>query len=74
VKMHGLATSPPMYRSEKQLLMASPQEYHFNSRAQLPTAPTTPVQLPPLQLSARTERREQSAERDSRMHLSSLLG
>lgn len=74
VKLHALATSPPMHRPEKQFLMASPRGYHFNSRAQLPTAPTTPVQLPPLQLSARTERREQSAERDSRMHLSSLLG
>ena len=75
VKPHSLtATSPHLHRSEKQLLMASPREYHFNSRAQLPTAPTTPVQLPPLQLSAGSKRRERSAERDSRMHLSSLLG
>jgi Myb-like DNA-binding protein FlbD len=74
-KFHVLtAPSPPAHRSEKQLLMASPREYHFNSWGQLPTAPTTPVQLPPLQLSARPERREQSTERDSRMHLSSLLG
>jgi Myb-like DNA-binding protein FlbD len=68
------AISPQLHRSEKQLSMASPRDYHFNNRAQLPTAPTTPVQLPPLQLSTRSERRDQSAERDSRMHLSSLLG
>ncbi len=73
--LHSLtATSPPLHRSEKQLSMASPRDYHFNTRAQLPTAPTTPVQLPPLQLSTRSERRDQSVERDSRMHLSSLLG
>jgi Myb-like DNA-binding protein FlbD len=74
-KLHSLtATSPQMHRSENQVVMASPRDYHFNSRAQLPTAPTTPVQLPPLQLSTRSERRDHSAERDSRMHLSSLLG
>jgi Myb-like DNA-binding protein FlbD len=73
--LHSLtATSPPLHRSEKQLSMASPRNYQFNTRAQLPTAPTTPIQLPPLQLSTRSERRDQSAERDSRMHLSSLLG
>jgi len=73
--LNGLtASSPQMHRSEKQHLMASPRDYHFNSRSQLPTAPSTPVQLPPLQLSTRLERRDHSAERDSRMHLSSLLG
>jgi Myb-like DNA-binding protein FlbD len=73
--LHSLtAISPQLHRSEKQLSMASPRDYRFNNRAQLPTAPTTPVQLPPLQLSTRSERRDQSAERDSRMHLSSLLG
>lgn len=73
--LHSLtATSLPSHRSEKQLSMASPRVYHCSTRAQLPTAPTTPVQLPPLQLSTRSERRDQSAERDSRMHLSSLLG
>ena len=73
--LHSLtAISPQLHRPEKQLSMASPRDYHLNTRAQLPTAPTTPVQLPPLQLSTRSERRDQSAERDSRMHLSSLLG
>ena len=68
------SSSPSMHRAENPLGASSPREYHFSHRPQLPTAPTTPVQLPPLQMSARPEWRDQSAERDSRMHLSSLLG
>ncbi|KAL2074424.1 hypothetical protein VTL71DRAFT_8202 [Oculimacula yallundae] len=52
----------------------SPRMYHSESRAQLPTAPPTPVQLPPLQLTPRRINADYSAERDTRMHLSSLLG
>ncbi|KAH7418205.1 hypothetical protein BKA64DRAFT_192266 [Cadophora sp. MPI-SDFR-AT-0126] len=57
-----------------QMSSHSPRLYHPESRPQLLTAPPTPVQLPPLQFSARYEILEQSTERDARMHLSSLLG
>jgi len=74
-KFHSLtATSPQTHRTEKQHMVASPRDYHLNFRSQLPTAPSTPVQLAPLQLSSRPERRDVSVDRDSRMHLSSLLG
>ncbi|KAH6720013.1 hypothetical protein BKA61DRAFT_227620 [Leptodontidium sp. MPI-SDFR-AT-0119] len=71
------ANSSSIRRTEQhnyQIPSHSPRMYHPESRAQLPTAPPTPVQLPPLQLASRYENQEQSAERDTRMHLSSLLG
>jgi Myb-like DNA-binding protein FlbD len=59
------APSPPLYRrGEHYIFPPSPRESQHESRAQLPTAPPTPVQLPPLKL---------EKPRDSRMHLSSLL-
>jgi Myb-like DNA-binding protein FlbD len=66
------ALSPPLYRrmEEQHTFSPSPRDYH-DPRAQLPTAPPTPVQLPPLQLPAQPQRSEKP--RDSRMHLSSLL-
>ncbi|KIN06066.1 hypothetical protein OIDMADRAFT_141697 [Oidiodendron maius Zn] len=69
----------PLYQrpSNTQANIYSPQETIHHSRAQLPTAPPTPLQLPPLQLTARSNRQEQlelQGERDSRMNLSSLLG
>ena len=69
------APSPPMYRWNHQKYPGapSPTERIFDLRVQLPTAPPTPVQLPPLQLTVRQDRSELSSERDSRMHLSSLL-
>lgn len=69
----GRAISPPLYRRAEQYhtLPPSPRDYYTDSRAQLPTAPPTPVQLPPLQFVVAPE---PPAERDSRMHLSSLLG
>lgn len=81
-KSHGLnAISPAMYhRQEPQhhvLTPHSPRDYQPNARPQLLTAPQTPVQLPPLlQLTERHERPEvpSDRDRDSRMHLSSLLG
>ncbi|KAK0113148.1 hypothetical protein ONS95_014847 [Cadophora gregata] len=51
-----------------------PRIYHPESRTQLLTAPSTPVQLPPIQFSTRYENLERLTERDTRMHLSSLLG
>jgi Myb-like DNA-binding protein FlbD len=75
--IHGLkALSPPMYRWNDQKYRAppSPPEHNHDPRVQLPIAPPTPVQLPPLQNNSRQDRPEVSAERDSRMHLSSLLG
>ncbi|KAH8815770.1 Homeodomain-like protein [Xylogone sp. PMI_703] len=48
----------------------SPREYRYDSRTQLPTAPPTPVQLPPLHISIALE---QQSDRDVRMNLSSLL-
>jgi len=62
--------SPQPYRRPEQhhAIPPSPREYHYDARPQTLTAPSTPVQLPPLQLSARSE-----PARDSRMHLSSLL-
>jgi Myb-like DNA-binding protein FlbD len=61
---------PDQYHS---MLPQSPREYHFDQRAQFMTAPPTPVQLPPLQWNSRETQLDQPAERDSRMHLSSLL-
>jgi len=67
------ALSPQLYRRPEhyQGIPQSPRDLHFDSRPQVLTAPPTPVQLPPLQLplSARSE-----LARDTRMHLSSLLG
>jgi Myb-like DNA-binding protein FlbD len=73
------ALSPPLYRRSEYhaAVPLSPREYHPDPRSQLLTAPPTPVQLPPLQLKTRTEVQEQPEQltgRDSRMHLSSLLG
>jgi Myb-like DNA-binding protein FlbD len=69
----------PLYRrvSDTQAAVYPQQDGHQQSRAQLPTAPPTPQQLPQLQLTARPNRQEQlehQGERDSRMNLSSLLG
>ena len=68
----GGAASPSIYRRADQhhVLPPSPRDYYLETRSQLPTAPPTPVQLPPLHFN----QAEHSAERDSRMHLSSLLG
>ena len=70
--------SPPCRRTgDTQATAYSPQEATHHSRAQLPTAPPTPLQLPRLQLTATSSRQEQldhQGERDSRMNLSSLLG
>ena len=65
--------SPPLYRrgEHHHIMPPSPRDSHHDPRSQLPTAPSTPVQLPPLQLTAGPELQ---GERDSRMHLSSLLG
>lgn len=70
------AHSSSVQRPEQyyQMPTHSPQIYRPNSRPQLPTAPPTPLQLPPLHFSARYEVLEQSTEKDTRMHLSSLLG
>lgn len=52
----------------------SPGTCHQEFRPQLPTAPPTPVQLPPLQANLRRhELAEHSVEKDTRMNLSSLL-
>jgi Myb-like DNA-binding protein FlbD len=72
-KVYGTSTlSSPTYRRPEQYHVATdqPRDYH-EPQAQLLTAPSTPVQLPPLQISRSST--EQPAERDSRMHLSSLL-
>lgn len=67
----GSAISPLYRRAEHHhALPSSPRDFYREPRSQLPTAPPTPVQLPPLQFSTA----ELPAERDSRMHLSSLLG
>jgi len=75
---HGMnACSPSTYRQskpEQYMVASSPREYQHDCRIQLMTAPSTPVQLPPLQMTGRTAPPEKPAERDSRMHLSSLLG
>jgi Myb-like DNA-binding protein FlbD len=76
---HTPHTFSPVYQrtTSTQASIYSPQETTHYSRAQLPTAPPTPLQLPPLQLTARSNRQEQlepQGERDSRMNLSSLLG
>jgi Myb-like DNA-binding protein FlbD len=77
-KVHGLSAISPVYRQskpEQHVMASSPREYQQDCRMQLMTAPSTPVQLPPLQMmNTRASRPEQAAERDSRMHLSSLLG
>ncbi|KAG9247633.1 Homeodomain-like protein [Calycina marina] len=69
VKHASSALSKTFYRRPEQNAPPSPLNYHHDPRAYLPTAPPTPVQLPPLQLYKRSE-----VSRDTRMHLSSLLG
>lgn len=81
---HAPHTLSPHYRptgDSQATTSYSPQDGPNSSRAQLPTAPPTPLQLPPLQLTARLNRQDQldyqgerERERDSRMNLSSLLG
>lgn len=75
---HGVsAISPSAYRQSKPaqyMTASSPREHQHDYREQLMTAPSTPVQLPPLQMANRRARPEQTSGRDSRMHLSSLLG
>lgn len=75
---HGVsAISPSSYRQFKPpqyMTASSPRDHQHDYRDQLMTAPSTPVQLPPLQMSNRTARPEQTSGRDARMHLSSLLG
>ncbi len=70
-KAYGTALSSPLYRRPDQYYASppSPRDFYHESRSQLPTAPPTPVHLPPLLSSGA----EQPVERDSRMHLSSLL-
>jgi Myb-like DNA-binding protein FlbD len=75
-KYTASALSPPLlYRrtDQQSAIPSSPQDYPHEPRAQLLTAPPTPKQLPPLQLPTWPERQEKLVERDSRMHLSSLL-
>ncbi|PSS18386.1 hypothetical protein M430DRAFT_18986 [Amorphotheca resinae ATCC 22711] len=75
-KYTASALSPPLlYRrtDQQSAIPSSPQDYPHEPRAQLLTAPPTPIQLPPLQLPTWPERQEKLVERDSRMHLSSLL-
>lgn len=69
-------TLSPQYRQAGDTSY-SPRDDSHHHRAQLPATPPTPLQLPPLQLTARLNRQEQleyQGERDSRMNLSSLLG
>ncbi|TVY25869.1 Myb-like DNA-binding protein [Lachnellula hyalina] len=64
---------PP--KPEQYMIASSPREYQHDCRIQVMTAPSTPMQLPPLQRPGHpAQPRQQTAERDSRMHLSSLLG
>jgi len=73
-KLYGLAASSPLVsQSEKQLSVSPIEGCDSKSRVHLPRSLPNPVQLPPLRFSFRSERRDES-ERDSRMHLSSLLG
>ncbi|KUJ20865.1 uncharacterized protein LY89DRAFT_416021 [Mollisia scopiformis] len=79
-KAHNMtATSPAVYPRpghyhHDMSTPHSPRDYRSDARSQLLTAPPTPIQLAPLQMSPRHEQAEPSADRDSRMHLSSLLG
>lgn len=77
-KTYALSTlSAPLYRTSEGRYgtTPSPHDYYHDSRAQLPTAPPTPMHLPRIQgLQQQQQRLEQPVERDSRMHLSSLLG
>ncbi|RDL40384.1 Uncharacterized protein BP5553_00363 [Venustampulla echinocandica] len=67
--------SPPYSQSrlEQSTAVFPSREHERDYRPQSMTAPPTPVQLPPLQISCQSPRRDK-VERDSRMHLSSLLG
>jgi Myb-like DNA-binding protein FlbD len=76
---HGLSSlspSPPVYRRPEKhaALPHSPRYYHYDSCGQPLTPPSTPLQLAPLLMSPQSERPEQSGERDTWVHLSSLLG
>ncbi|RFU31017.1 hypothetical protein B7463_g5349, partial [Scytalidium lignicola] len=74
-KLHSLNTLSPITYVRPDYphvsIPPSPREYHYDPRSQLPTAPPTPVQLPPLHLNITPE---QQSDRDARMNLSSLLG
>lgn len=72
----SLSSSPPVYRRPEQhvALPHSQRHYYYDSCGQPLTPPSTPLQLAPLIMNAQLERPEQSSERDTRMHLSSLLG
>ncbi|KAK2630284.1 hypothetical protein QTJ16_001104 [Diplocarpon rosae] len=78
-KATGVRPNPPAMHQRhehqyQQRPLPSPRTQDGEPLAQLPTAPPTPIQLPPLQTSPRHDYAEQSVEKDTRMHLSTLLG
>ncbi|RDW84605.1 hypothetical protein BP6252_02195 [Coleophoma cylindrospora] len=75
-KTYSLSTlSAPLYRAPESRYgtTPSPHQFYHESRPQLPTAPSTPMQLPRIH-SLQHPSEPAPVERDSRMHLSSLLG
>jgi len=66
----------PLYRPQQPLAHDQRHIYHDSRSQQLLTALPTPLHLPPLQSFAQPSdnQPEKKVERDSRMHLSSLLG
>ncbi|TVY85544.1 Myb-like DNA-binding protein myb-1 [Lachnellula suecica] len=76
-KFQGPGAFSPVHRQSKpehHIMASSPRECQHDYRLQLLTAPSTPVQLPPLQMMSLSSPRPEQSERDSRMLLSSLLG
>ncbi|KAG9239252.1 Homeodomain-like protein [Amylocarpus encephaloides] len=71
-KAHATSNYSPSYRPSESQYMGFPPRDSSQDYQPLPlTAPSTPIQLPPLQIMSRPE---PAAARDSRMHLSTLLG
>lgn len=74
-KSQGFSPLAGRSSTEAQVSGFSPREHnHYDSRVHSVTAPPTPVQLAPLRMTYPPLRPEPMAERDSRMHLSTLLG
>ncbi|KAF4629695.1 hypothetical protein G7Y89_g8450 [Cudoniella acicularis] len=75
-KLPALSPSGHRQSSDHQTMGFGGRDYNnYDSRVRSVTAPSTPVQLPPLRMSSYpVARPEQAAERDARMTLSALLG
>ncbi|CAG8973594.1 hypothetical protein HYALB_00009663 [Hymenoscyphus albidus] len=71
-KLYSPNYSPSAYRQSSVSNNFPPREFQHDYQQHSMTAPSTPLQLPPLQMGSKPHPKPE-AGRDSRMHLSSLL-